>query len=175
MHDTHESAAGWKHRLFSEMVAYWILVLYLAVFFGFFTWYRRLILETEHIPYLHYGVSLIQALVLAKVVLIGDVFRLGRRFEDKPLVVPTLYKAAVFSLWVGAFGVLEHAIAGWVHGHGFGGGLAQLSGAPLYELLARCLIIFVAFVPFFAFTHLERVLAQGELRALFFQRGAGSK
>jgi len=38
----------------------------------------------------------LEALVLAKVILIGDVLRLGRRFEDKPLIVPTLYKTVVF-------------------------------------------------------------------------------
>ena len=36
-----------------------------------------------------------------------------------------------------------------------------------YELLARCLVTFVAFFPFFAFKELERVLGEGKIRTCF--------
>jgi hypothetical protein len=100
-HASPARGTGWKAKLTAELIDYWIVVLYLACFFGVFTWYRRLILAEYQIGYLHYGVSVVEALVLAKVILIGDVLRLGRGLDDKPLIVPTLYKAVVFSLWVG--------------------------------------------------------------------------
>jgi len=71
-----------------------------------------LVLAEYQITYVRYGLSVLEALVLAKVILIGDVLRLGRRFEDKPLIVPTLYKTVVFTLWVAAFSFLEHTIEG---------------------------------------------------------------
>jgi len=46
-------------------------------------------LAEYQIAYLHYGVSVVEALVLAKVILIGEALRLGRGLEDKPLIVPT--------------------------------------------------------------------------------------
>ena len=98
MDDTHKATAGWKQKLVSELIDYWIVVVYLACFFGVFTWQRRFILAEYQISYGHYWVSVLEALVLAKVILIGDMVRLGRRFDDKPLMVPTLYKAVVFSL-----------------------------------------------------------------------------
>ena len=40
------------------------------------------------------------------------------------------------------------------------------------EIFANSLIIFVAFVPFFAIKELGRVLGEDKIRALFFQRRA---
>ena len=72
--------AGWKHKIIHEMKEYWINVIYLAVFFAAFTWYRRLILAKHDIIYLNYGVSIIEALILAKVILIGNALHIGSRF-----------------------------------------------------------------------------------------------
>src|SRR5215813_7875803 len=174
MNDTNKAIAGWKQKLVTEMIEYWIVVVYLACFFGLFTWYRRFILAEYQISYVNYGVSLIEALVLAKVILIGDVLRLGRGLDDKPLIVPTLYKAVVFSLWVGLFSVLEHTIGGLLRGHGLAGGVEELMRTGKYELLAGCLVTFVAFIPFFAFKELGRVLGEDKIRALFFRGRAAT-
>ena len=55
---------------------------------------------------------MIEALILAKVVMIGDVLRLGRRLEHKPLIYSTLLKTVVFTIFVAAFTLLEHVIQG---------------------------------------------------------------
>jgi hypothetical protein len=144
--------------------------LYLALLFGVFTWYRRLILAEYGISYLHYGASVIEALVLAKIIMIGDVLGLGRRLEEKPLILPTLYNAFTFGLWVVAFSVLEHAAVGFLRGEGLTGGIHELMSQGGYELLARGLVTFFAFIPFFAFREAERVLGEGRIRALFFRR-----
>ena len=94
---------NWKKILFEEMVEYWINVAYLALVFAAFTWYRRFLLAAYDITYTNYWVAVIEALILAKVIMIGAVLRLGRGLEDKPLIYPTLYKTVVFSLWVGVF------------------------------------------------------------------------
>jgi len=150
------------------MVEYWMVVVYLSCFFGLFAWYRRLILAEYQISYASYGVSVLEALVLAKVILIGDVLRLGRRFEDKPLIVPVLYKTAIFTLWVGVFIVLEHTVEGLLRGHGWAEGVQSIWSKGKDVLLARCLVTFVAFIPFFAFKELERVLGRGQVRTPFF-------
>jgi hypothetical protein len=90
--------------------------------------------------------------------------------ENKPLFYPTLYKAFVFSELVGLFAVLEHVIGGLLHGKGILGGLAMLWNGGRYELLARCMVTFLAFIPFFAFRELELVLGEGRLMNLFFRR-----
>lgn len=82
-----------------ELVEYLVNVVYVFLVFGVFTEDRRLILAAYHITYANYGIALIQALVLAKIIMIGSVFRFARGLEDKPLIYPTLWKTAVFAVF----------------------------------------------------------------------------
>jgi hypothetical protein len=169
MNDANTHGAGWKQKIVSDMIDYYITFVYLAFFFSSFTLYRRLILGEYQIGYLHYGIGLIQALILAKVILVGRALRLGRRFQERPLIVPTLYKSVVFTIFVGFFGLVEHTIGGLLHGKGIAEGFEEFVNLGRDELLARCLVIFVAFIPFFAFEELERVLGNGKLGKLLFR------
>ena len=110
------------------MVEYWINVCYLTLVFAAFTQYRRFLLAAYDITYTNYWLAVIEALILAKVIMIGDVVRLGRGLEHKPLIYPTLYKTVVFTLFVGVFTALEHAIKGLWTGTGFMGGIADFFG-----------------------------------------------
>ena len=69
---------NWKKFLFEELVEYWVNVIYLALVFAAFTQYRRIILAAYDITYTNYWIAVIEALILAKVIMIGAVFRLGR-------------------------------------------------------------------------------------------------
>lgn len=169
MHDVKQKA-DWKQRAKREFVRYWVNFGYLVVVFGLFAWYRRLILAEYDIRFLKYGAAIVEALILAKVILIGDMMGLGREFENKPLIYPTLYNSLVFSLFVGVFALIEHTIGGLLHGKGITGGVAEIRAEGWYELLARCLITFVVFIPFFAFKEMSIVLGEeNKLGKLFFR------
>jgi len=159
-----------KEKVVHEFVEYWINVCYLALVFAAFTQYRRFLLAAHDITYTNYGFAVIEALILAKVIMIGEVARLGRGLERKPLIYPTLYKTVVFSVFVGIFTLIEHAIKGLWQGKGLTGGLVEYFGRGSHELLAGALVTFVVFIPFFAFKELQRVYGKDELRALFFLR-----
>ncbi|HMO45759.1 MAG TPA: hypothetical protein PKB14_06980 [Rubrivivax sp.] len=161
-------AASLKERALEELKAYWFITLYLWLFLGCFTVYRRLILAESGVTYLNYGVALIEALVIAKVVLIGRLFGFTRRFDDRPLIVPVLYKSLMFALLVMLFGVVEHLVTGWFRKQGLLGGLHEIAETGAYEIGARALMLTVAFVPFFAFTEIGRVMGMERLRAMFF-------
>ncbi len=174
MNDGNAKRSDRKQKLIHELVEYWINVAYLSLFFGIFMAYRRLILAEYQITYGDYGIALIKALVLAKVVMIGDFLRLGRRGgENKPLIFPTLYNSVIFTMWVGLFSVVESVLRGLLHGKGLAGGFDELMSNGIYELLARCLIIFFAFIPFFAFRELSRVLGRGKIHELFIRHNGG--
>ena len=161
---------GWKQKIVDEMVEYGLNFVYLAFFLVAFAWYRRLILAEYDILYLNYWMPLVEAAILAKVIMVGDLMRLGRRLERTPLLVPTLYRTVVFSALVGVFSVLEHTVRALLHGKGVTDGLAELASKGRYELLAQCVVIFGAFVPFFAFKELEGVVGKEKLRDLFWRR-----
>ena len=170
MSDAGKTKEPLKKRIVHEVVEYWINVAYLGLVFAAFTQYRRLVLAAYDITYTNYWVALIEALILAKVIMIGDVIRLGRGLEDKPLIYSTLYKTAVFVLFVGVFTVIEHVIRGLLKGTGLTGGFVELLGKGSDELLANSLIVFVAFIPFFGVKELGRVLGQDKIRALLSRR-----
>jgi hypothetical protein len=67
---------------------------------------------------------------------------------------------------------MEHAIKGLWAGKGFMGGLADYFGKGPNEFFAGCVIIFVAFIPFFCVKELGRVLGQDKITDLFFRRRA---
>lgn len=166
----HAQAKSLKERAVEELKAYWMITIYLWLFLGSFNIYRRLILAETGVAYLHYGIALIEALVIAKVVLIGRVFGFTRRFDEAPLIVPVLYKTLLFALLVLLFGVLEKTIDGLIHREGLTGGLQKIADVGRYEIGARTLMLTVAFVPFFAFSEIGRVLGLSKLGALFFAR-----
>jgi len=161
---------NWKKRIYHEVVEYCENAFYLALVLAAFTQYRRIVLTAHDIVYTNYWVALIEALILAKVIMIGSVAGLGRGLEQKPLIYPTLYKTVVFTLFVGAFTLIEHAIQGFWKGKGFMGGLHDYFAKGPHEFLAGCLIIFVALFPFFGVKELGRVLGEDKIRALFFRR-----
>ncbi len=160
-----------KKKIASEMKEYLINFAYLALFFSIFTWYRRLVLAQYGIGYFNYGASLIEALIIAKVVMIGDFLKLGQRFlGDKPLIFITVYKSVIFTILVGLFSFIEYAIRGLFGGKGIAGGIQDLLAKDFNEMLARNLIIFCAFIPFFAFKELERISEKNKIRQLFFHK-----
>jgi hypothetical protein len=161
---------NWKKIIFEELVEYWINVAYLSFVFAAFTQYRRFVLAAYDIAYSNYWVAVIEALILAKVIMIGAVLRLGRGLEQKPLIIPTLYRTFVFMLFVAFFKLTEHAIKGLWTGIGLTGGIVAFLDKSSYEMLTNSLVLFTAFIPFFAFKELERVLGVEKIRALFFRR-----
>lgn len=161
-----------KERALDELKTYWVITLYLWLFLGSFAAYRKLILAETGVTYVHFGLALVQALIIAKVVLIGRLFGFSRRFEDGPLIWPVLYKSVLFALLVMGFGVVEHLVEGWIHHKGAPplDGLREIAAIGADEIAARMLTLSVAFVPFFGFCELGRVLGMGKLADLFFSR-----
>lgn len=168
--DDHASQRSLKQRALEELRAYWLVTLYLWLFLASFTAYRRLILDEIGLPHVPYGIALVEALVIAKVVLVGRIFGFSRRFEDQRLIVPVIYKSIFFGLLVVVFSIVEHVVMSWIHGHGALDGLREFAYTGVYEIGARLLAMVVAFVPFFAFYELGRVMGMRKLAAMFFER-----
>lgn len=161
--------AGLKQKIVHEMIEYWIIFGYLAFFLVAFTWYRRLILAEYHIQYTDYWFPLIEAGILAKVIMVGDFLGLGRGLERKPLFVRAMYQTLLFTLWVGLFSLLEKTARGLFHGNGLTAGFEEMASKGPYELLAWCIVAFVAFIPFFGLRELEQAMGKEKLRALLWE------
>ena len=168
----HENGhAKLKERAIEELKEFWITSLYLFIFLGAFTLYRRMVLAEFGVTYLHYGVALIEALVIAKVVLIGKAVGLDKLGERRgPLILPVVLKSGAFALLAILFAVLERIVEGLIHKKDWASIANNLFGIGSLELLARLMMLFVSFIPFFAFWEIGQVLGRAELIDMFFSR-----
>jgi hypothetical protein len=160
----------WKQILVHELFEYLFNFAFLAVFFVSFAWYRRFILAEYHIQYLRYWVPVIEAAILAKVIMIGDIMHLGRKLQHKPLAVTTLYRTVVFGVFVALFKFLEAIVSALIHGKPAAEGIAEIANKGMDEILAWCVLLLVAFVPFFSMKEIERVFGAEKIRGMFFRR-----
>lgn len=168
------TSRNWRKILVHEMGEYLFNLAFLAIFLVAFAWYRRLILAAYHIHYVGYWAPLIESAILAKVIMIGDVLRLGRRLRNRPLAMAIVYRSIVFSVLVVLFSFLEHIVGALLHGKTASEGLTEIANKGVDEVLAWCVVIFAAFLPFFTLKELERVLGEQTIRKLLFRgRAAG--
>ena len=115
MADDTSKKPGLKQRIKREMQEYLVIAAYLAAFLLSLTTYRRLILAEYHVDYFNYGWALMESLILAKVILIGQALHVGEGFRNRPLIVATLWQTFVFSLLVAAFVLAEHTVSALIH------------------------------------------------------------
>ena len=155
-----------KLRAAREMEKYLVVALFLSALLAALTAYRRVLMAEVGVSYLHYGYALIEALVLAKIILIGEALHYGDRFEDKPLIVSALYKSLAFGFLALLAHVLEHVIHALVEGASPAAALARQPG----EIAAYTLVVFVAFVPFFSLQQAGRLLGEERFGYLLLRR-----
>ena len=170
-----EKKTGLKARLVEEMKTMLLLFIYLAALFCAFATYRMLLSAEYQIAYFRYGYALVEALVLAKVILLGRMLRVGERFSRAPLIVPTVYKTLCFSVFVLVFTILEHLLTGLVRGEDFQAVVAKILDKGIWEILAHVLVLFMALGPLFAIWETGRLLGEGRLFESFFKRKAAVK
>src|SRR5215471_13796117 len=116
MQSDHSQPSGLKQKLAHEGRRLMMIFLYFAIFFLVFRTYNRLVLSQYEIDYFDDGLTVLKALVLAKIVLTAEALRFGERFREHPLIIPTLYSTLVFCAFALVFEVLQHLIIGMCRG-----------------------------------------------------------
>lgn len=162
--------ATMRRRFIEEARTFLLLFLYLTLLLGAFAWYKRLILLEYEFTFSHYGYSIIEAAVLAKLILVGNAMGFFKRFHKRPLIVASLCQTLVFSLGVIFFSLEEDTVMGLIHGRGLGWGIDKLMKTSWEQVLADFIIIFMAFIPLFAVWELGKVLGPAQLYTMFFKK-----
>jgi hypothetical protein len=169
MNNENSPSKGLKQKTIHELWELAWVFLYLAFFFCSLELYSVLLLRDFHVKYLNFGFALINALVVAKIILLGEYARIGRKYEERPLILSAAYKAILFVVLVFAFHLVEELIKRLLHN----GHVAEaLSQVRVNDLLGRAIIVFCTFLPLFAFRELRRVLGEKKFVELFFRSGA---
>jgi hypothetical protein len=157
-----------KHELW-EMT--W-LFLYLASFFCALVAYDLFLLKQYEVAHWNFGFAVLNALVITKVIMIGEYAKLGKRHEDKSIFVSTLWKAFVFGLLVFAFHIVEEVVKRLIHG----ADPARVSHELRVDQFAgRAIVVFCTFIPLFAFREFRRMMGEDPFNALVFGKIESAK
>jgi hypothetical protein len=160
-----------RERAKSELKELFCITAYLFVVFSALTFYKSAILEAQGVEWLPWGFALIKALILAKFILIGGALHIGEGHRTKPLIWQIVHKSIAFLILVFGFTVIEETIVGFIHGKTFWESMAEVGGGTTEEMIATAIIMFLVFLPLFAYRALSEVLGDRALfRTLFEER-----
>src|SRR5215469_7495275 len=157
-----------KQKAVEQMKKFLLIALYLFLVFSLFVVYKSMILAEQHIPFVYHGFALINAFALGKVMLVAKDLHVGERFDDAPLIYPTLLKSALFTVILACFKILEDAAIALYHGQSFHQSIADLAGGTWKGILTLTVLLFAVLIPFVGFGELQRVLGEGKLAQIFF-------
>ncbi len=143
--------------------------IFLTLLFTTFNIYERVLLGEFSSREMPYGYSIIEALILAKIIIIGQQMRLGQRFSTKPLIIPVLHKTILFCLLTLFLSFCEHIVRGVMHGKYINDIVQELISTRLNIAIARTIIMFYVFIFFFAVLETSQALGDHKLFNLFFK------
>ncbi|MGB6698295.1 MAG: DUF1810 domain-containing protein [Methylocella sp.] len=143
------------------------IFIYLWVLLSLVSLHKALVLNDESLIY-HQGFALINALALAKVVLVAEYFHVGDTLKNRPLIYPIMFKSAVFAVILLCFHMIEETLIGVLHGKTLSQSIPNIGGGKLQGILMVGIIMFVVLMPFFAFRELGRAIGTEQLRSLLF-------
>jgi hypothetical protein len=170
MHISSDRAASLKHKAVMELKLFAVISAYLFITLSAFTIHTAMVAATHAINPAQFGYNAVEALILGKVILIGDALRIGKRFSSRPVIVATLYNALAFSIFIFIFSVLEHLVEGLIHREGLSEIVQKLVQKGTEVILARAGIMFLTFIPFFALWEVGRTMGEGRMIEMLFVR-----
>jgi hypothetical protein len=166
-----EHKPGLKERAAHQLREFLGITIYLWVLFALLVINQSIVLARGAPNYQAHGFAFVNALILAKILLIGEDLRFGTRFKDKPLVYSILYKCFIFTLFLVGFHTVERMIEGVLHGRSLAQSFPDIGGGSPQGILSLGATVFVALIPFFAFREIARVIGHSELWSLLLSRG----
>jgi len=153
----HADGRGRKvmERAIDEVRRFLVMFLYLWLLFGLFALYQRILLRQEGLNFTAQGFALINALVLAKVMLIAEDLKVGHWLRSRPLIYPILGESLIFTVVFICFHIVEHVVIGLFKRESIASSIPATGGGGLAGLVSVALILFVSLIPFFAFRNLS--------------------
>ena len=168
-------AAPAKHsKLKEEMVKLFWTFLYLFLLFGALVLFRAVVLKEHGISDTKLGMAVINALIFAKVMLIGDWLKIGTRSDSQPLLWSVLGKSAAFAVLFIVFHFVEDAVVGAFKGEAMAA-MAAEDESKLPVALVSAVIFMITLIPFFAMREIARELGPARIRTLLLETGGLAK
>jgi hypothetical protein len=157
---------SWRARLLEELKSFLIIVSYLWLVFFVFMMHEWTVLASHQISFRFYGLAVVNALVLGKIMLIAEDLHFADRLKDKPLIYPIAFKSLAFSVLLVVAYIIEEIAVGLFRGKTAAESFPEIGGGGLVGVLTTAAIMCVALVPFFSFREIARIVGEAEFRIL---------
>jgi len=155
-----------RARAYEELRKFLVIFSYLWLVFFVFLVHEWAVLASNHISFKFYGLAVVNALVLSKIMLIAEALKFAERLDDKPLVYPIAFKSIFFSALLMVSYVVEEIVVGLFQGKNVAESFPQVGGGGLVGVLTVGAILCIALVPFFGFREIARVIGEANFRSL---------
>ena len=160
---------NWKNILIREFINLGIINLYLASSFSILVTLNSLALVKYGINGFNYGIEIMGALVLGKVILLSEKMPIVERYQDKPLIISVGYKSVLFTIIALFFNSIEHLIVGLFQHESLERILIEFKNqVSQIDLFYQILCLLIVFIPYFMMRELNKILGKGTLFNLFF-------
>lgn len=150
-----------KEKAFDEMKKYAALTAYLWVLFVLLGLYRRLLLKENGIDGWTQSYAIVNALVFAKVLLLGDILNLGASLRKHAVIWVVLGRTAIFTALLMAFHAVEEAVRALIKGEAVASSLLHLGGGSWLGVWVFAGLMFAMLFPLSMFGEVSRVLGKG--------------
>jgi GYF domain 2 len=155
-----------KARLYHELKSFLIMFSYLWLVFFVFLAHEWSVLASHQIGFRFYGLAVVNALVLSKIMLIAEALHFAERFKDRPLIYPIAFKSIAFTVLLVVAYIVEEIAVGLFHGKTVAESFPEIGGGGVMGVLTIGAIMCIALVPFFSFREIARAIGQAEFRAM---------
>ena len=168
------SSRSMKDRLLHEATRFGLMFVYLWLVFGLFVLFEQINRGQMGLGYQSQSFAVINALVLAKVMLVAEDLKLDRGTRAQPIAVAALAEAFLFAIVFIGFHVLERLVVGLLQDQPLRPACQSLVAAAFAGLVTVAAIMSVVLIPYFAFRDIGRALGPGKLRKLLFSQLASA-
>lgn len=156
-----------KQRIFREIKNFAIIFIYLALVLGLLAVHKAFILRGN--PLIGQLLALFNALVLGKIIIILEYFRVGEMLHHRLPILRIILKSLLFGLLLLAFHILETGIRGWFHGRSFAEAISGIDGGRLIEMSTLAFIMVVSLLPYFTLREITAVVGEKRLLDILFR------
>ena len=157
-----------KEKLVHELTRFSAMFLYLWLQFGLFALHEDIIRAQTGLDYKAQGFAIINALVLAKVMLIAEDLKLDQWLRGRPIAYAMLGESFLFTVVFIIFHLLEKIVVGLVSGSSLAHSVPAIGGGGFSGVMIVGATLFVTLIPYFAFRDIGNVLGWAQMRALLF-------
>lgn len=162
-----------KEMMTTELKRYAAIAIYLWVLFSMFEIHRIAVLRTVHrasISDYRLGFAALNALIMAKVILVGEAIHIGKRLSEKRIIYSVLLKSVMFALFAVCFNIAEGVIVGLIRGTSIVTSIPQVGGGGLLGMVLFGIMASIVLIPFFLFTEVQQTLGKEMLHSVILQK-----